>query len=344
MADVDLPGLLVCQETLQPLSIVPEGLWSESASRLYPVTGGLVYMGYPQRDTVLIESTMQEEHEWQGTVDSLERDAEFLRMSAPRAVMFINRMREFAPPPARVLELGCGSGWFSWLLARAGYDMHLCDFEANSLTLGMGLTHPNIGEGRRIVADARYAPFADGTFDVVVMKEFVHHVEDFEALFREAGRVLRDGGVLAVMEPTMSVLKWLYTWRHPDPHEGHRLTWARRYLRTLGELGLEPVYVGAIYDNRVPRNPLVRAVNRIARRRAARSGGRIDLLGRLHLDALGSGNLVVFAAKRRTLAPPARLPMVTIDPQTMTTRGGDTALYTDRLRPILEEAAAGIAP
>lgn len=342
MNESTLPGLLVCQETLRPLTVAPDGLWSQAADRLYPVSGGLVYMGYPERDRALIESTMQEEHEWQGTVDSLERDAEFLRMSAPRAVEFINRIRGFMPPPGRVLELGCGSGWFSWLLAQAGYEVHLCDFEANSLTLGLGLTHPNIGEGHRIVADARFAPFPDGTFDMVIMKEFVHHVEDFEALFREASRVLRDGGALALMEPTMSVLKALYTWRHPDPHEGHRLTWARRYLRTLADLGLEAMYVGAIYDNRVPRNPLIRGANMAARRRAARSGGRIDLLGKLHLDALGSGNLVVVARKTRSLTPPSRPAMVTIGTETMTTSERDTALYTEHLRPILEQAAAGI--
>jgi ubiquinone/menaquinone biosynthesis C-methylase UbiE len=121
------------------------------------------------------------------------------------------------------LELGCGNGWVSWLLAKAGFETWMCDSEANSLATGLGLEHPNIGPGRRFVTDARYAPFRSGSFDLVMLKEFVHHVREYRTLFREANRVLRHGGVLALMDPLRGVWKTVSELRHPDPHEEHHI-------------------------------------------------------------------------------------------------------------------------
>src|SRR3954470_19539379 len=115
----DVPGLVVCQQTLQPLEWRPDGLWSQAAQQLYPTRGGLVYMGFPERDAAMISATMQEEHDWAGTTKTLDRDADYLRWSAPRAVKFINLLgRHLTRTHPRTIELGSGSGWVSWLLAQ----------------------------------------------------------------------------------------------------------------------------------------------------------------------------------------------------------------------------------
>jgi SAM-dependent methyltransferase len=337
----DLPGLLVCQETLQPLRRTAEGLWSDVAQRLYPVEGDLVYMGFPVRDQAMIAATMAEEKAWQGTTDTLERDASFLSESAPAAVRFINLIgKHVSNPHPLLLDLGSGSGWVSWLCAEAGYDVYLCDFEANSLTLGLEFEHPGMGVGHRIVGDARYAPFADGTFDVVMFKEFVHHVADFESLFREAARVLRPGGLIAFMEPTMSVLKRLWQIRNPDTHEGHHITWPDRYLRAFRHLNLEPVHVTSIYDERVPRNPVLRELKQRAATRTSNSQP-LGLYENLHLRALGAANMVVLARKTKALAAAPRPPMTVIQPSTRTVTPDDQRAYRT-LRPIVEDAALGL--
>jgi SAM-dependent methyltransferase len=339
-----LPGLLVCQETLQPLLRTDEGLWSEAAQRLYPVKDGLVYMGYPQRDASMITETMQEEREWQGTTDTLDRDADFLRESAPMAVSFINLVSSFVEPSRspRMLELGSGSGWVSWLFAEAGYDVHLCDFEANSLAFGRQFQHPAMAEGKRIVSDARYAPFADGTFDVVVFKEFVHHVEDYDALFREANRVLRPGGYVALLEPTMNLVTKIYRARHPDPHKGHRTTWPVRYLQSLRRHGLKPVRVAAVYDGRTPRLPPLRALKKRAAKRAANMA-QLDVFDQIHLHVAGGAQFVVIAQKIGETRQPPRPVMTTIDPSTMVVTDKSYEEY-GRLVPLVSDAARALRP
>lgn len=155
----------------------------------------------------------------------------------------------------------------------------------------------------------------EGAFDVVVMKEFVHHVESFDALFQEAQRVLRPGGLLALMEPIRSVQSTLYGLRHPDPHAGHHITWWDRYRRAIKRAGMELRHETATYDYRRP--PRTRAI-RWAQARAARdtAGMRpLSRFARLELRLLGRGAAVLIGQKTRSLPAQPRPPMRVIDPR-----------------------------
>jgi demethylmenaquinone methyltransferase/2-methoxy-6-polyprenyl-1,4-benzoquinol methylase len=50
-----------------------------------------------------------------------------------------------------------------------------------------------------VEADAQRLPFADASFDAVMLVSMLHHVEDRPAALAQARRVLRPGGRLAVM-------------------------------------------------------------------------------------------------------------------------------------------------
>lgn len=76
-----------------------------------------------------------------------------------------------------------------------------------------------IERGGVVGGDATALPVEDGTFDVVILNHIYEHVDDPGALFREALRVLRPGGVAyvsagsrwAIMEPhyRLPFLSWL---------------------------------------------------------------------------------------------------------------------------------------
>jgi ubiquinone/menaquinone biosynthesis C-methylase UbiE len=108
-------------------------------------------------------------------------------------------------PYATVLEIGCGTGFFTLNLMLAGViaEAHVTDIspgmvevaERNARDLGLAV------RGR--VADAESLPYADGTFDLVVGHAVLHHIPDVELALREVLRVLKPGGRFVVAgEPT----------------------------------------------------------------------------------------------------------------------------------------------
>jgi SAM-dependent methyltransferase len=105
------------------------------------------------------------------------------------------------PPPARVLDCGCGTGWLSYLLARRGYDVVGVDVSAEAVELARA--HPLFRDGgtpRFVVADAEALTF-DAEFDAVVFFDALHHAVDERAAIAGAFRALRPGGVCVALEP-----------------------------------------------------------------------------------------------------------------------------------------------
>jgi SAM-dependent methyltransferase len=102
-----------------------------------------------------------------------------------------------AKPPGDVLEIACGTGLVTRKL-RARLDPSLrlvaTDLSKPMVDYARGkLGEENI-EWRE--ADAANLPFADGQFGAVVCAFGVMFVPDKQVAFREAYRVLKDGGVL----------------------------------------------------------------------------------------------------------------------------------------------------
>jgi SAM-dependent methyltransferase len=331
---VELAPFIVCPETLGPLEPADGGFWSPRAERLYPLDRGLIFMGYPERDAEMIATTMSEERETQGLGGEVAAtNLTYLKQVAPQAVDFINTTAPFVSGEGgrapRALELGCGNGWVSWLLAAAGFETWMCDFEANSLATGLNLQHPNLGEGRRFVTDARFAPVAGGSMDLVVFKEFVHHVADYGPLFKEANRVLRDGGTMALMDPVRSLWKTIHELRHPDPHEGHHIAWPDSYLRAIRAAGMEielqtPRYMEGANRRRFPAWMRRRAEAAID---AEHPAG--DWLSKLQLRLFGGAQLLVVARKVKELAPAPPPPMKAIEPATLIVGDEDLAAYSE---------------
>jgi SAM-dependent methyltransferase len=109
---------------------------------------------------------------------------------------FAHMLRQIgAPPPARVLEYGAGTGQFLLSLARLGYACHAVDIEPEYLTLidrqarAMGLTVRGetgvFGEG-----------FEGERFDCIIFFEAFHHAKDFLQLLRRLRHRLNPGGRL----------------------------------------------------------------------------------------------------------------------------------------------------
>jgi ubiquinone/menaquinone biosynthesis C-methylase UbiE len=105
------------------------------------------------------------------------------------------------PRDARVLDVGCGTGVLTRVLARwpnvasvVGVDPAPALLE-KARAAAAGMSNASFREG-----DGRSLPFDGATFDVVTSDSMLSHVPGPERAVEEALRVLRPGGCLAVFD------------------------------------------------------------------------------------------------------------------------------------------------
>jgi ubiquinone/menaquinone biosynthesis C-methylase UbiE len=110
-------------------------------------------------------------------------------------------------PGARVIDLGCGSGTFTHLLRKAGYDCVGLDISGKLIELGKR-RHPGI---EFLQGDIDHLPFADASFDGVLLSGVVHHFPDPSRCAAEVFRILRPHGRFVAFDPNrMNPFMWLY--------------------------------------------------------------------------------------------------------------------------------------
>lgn len=112
------------------------------------------------------------------------------------------------PRNYRALEVGCGAGGASRLLANSVPESRLVvgvDPSQLAVAEASRLTGPDRGQARRgptyLAMDGRRLAFADGAFDGVFCTRVLIHALDPEAIVAEMARVLRTGGRVLIVEP-----------------------------------------------------------------------------------------------------------------------------------------------
>lgn len=102
-------------------------------------------------------------------------------------------------PGKRVLEVGCGTGFFSEIFLRTGCSLHAIDISPDLVDKAV----KRLGGAVDLrVCDIEALPYADHSMDAAVGIRVLHHL-DMPAAFREISRVLKPGGVIAFCEPNM---------------------------------------------------------------------------------------------------------------------------------------------
>lgn len=104
-------------------------------------------------------------------------------------------------PDSVVLDLAGGAGHLSRGLAPRAARFVVLDLTPGQLEIGReAAAREGIENVEFVEGDAAATPFADGEFDLVVNRFALHHMTDPGAVVREAGRVCRSGGHLALID------------------------------------------------------------------------------------------------------------------------------------------------
>jgi SAM-dependent methyltransferase len=102
----------------------------------------------------------------------------------------------------RVCELGCGSGWLTCFLARAGAEAEGYDISPGMIEIARERAQAERVDARFGVADFE-ALNLDRRFDACVVYDALHHTSRPELVLISAQRALRPGGVLVLAEPNL---------------------------------------------------------------------------------------------------------------------------------------------
>lgn len=135
----------------------------------------------------------------------------------------------------KVLDIGAGRGIVSYSFARDGWDVTALEPDPSEI-IGVGAIRELARTGKvhiEIVETwGETLPFASEAFDLVYCRAVLHHSRDLVQMCREAGRVLRYGGMfIAAREHVISKAADLDAFL--DSHPLHRLHRAENaYLLT----------------------------------------------------------------------------------------------------------------
>jgi ubiquinone/menaquinone biosynthesis C-methylase UbiE len=121
----------------------------------------------------------------------------------PSHRVLIRRIREVVgDQPAKVLDVGCGTGLFASRL-RAAVDrveVFGVDLVPEMLARGRPRWRRDPGHVFPIQGDSERLPFGSGTFDIVTCANSFHHYPRQDRAIAEMRRVLRPGGRLMVID------------------------------------------------------------------------------------------------------------------------------------------------
>ncbi len=123
-----------------------------------------------------------------------------------------------------VLDIGCGAGNMIHHLARYG---RVQGVEVDARPVAMARAR---GYDVRQGDATRGIPFGDASFDLVTALDVIEHVDDDAAILREAYRVARPRGILAISTPAFQSL-----WSYNDDINGHKRRYAPHELRARVE-------------------------------------------------------------------------------------------------------------
>lgn len=150
----------------------------------------------------------------------------------------------------KVIDIGAGQGRHSFEMFRRGADVIAFDQSESDMADVAEMFDAMMAEGqvpadakaRAEVGDALRLPYADNSFDVVLMSEILEHIPSDEEAIAEMARILKPGGVGAVTVPRYWPEKvcWALSDAYHEVEGGHvRIYKASELADKLRATGLE---------------------------------------------------------------------------------------------------------
>jgi 2-polyprenyl-3-methyl-5-hydroxy-6-metoxy-1,4-benzoquinol methylase len=147
----------------------------------------------------------------------------------------------------RTLDLGCGTGELTVLMELLGFEATGIDLQTEDIRLARLLAQENgLSADMFVRHEGRSLPFADHSFDIVMMISVLEHLDDqtLDALLPELARICR--GILFVQAPSSASFRDDHTGLRFVPAMPHWL--ARTYIAARGSKYRYSISSSGIWD------------------------------------------------------------------------------------------------
>jgi 2-polyprenyl-3-methyl-5-hydroxy-6-metoxy-1,4-benzoquinol methylase len=135
-----------------------------------------------------------------------------------------------AVPDSRVLEIGCGFGYLTFALNRAGLNVKGIDISEGAINYAIA----KFGDYYSCVSLNEYAETNPARYDIIVMTEVLEHLNDIPCFMKIAKQLLTSDGKLILTTPDKSAFDKISNWCTDLPPV-HSWWLSRRSIERLGD-------------------------------------------------------------------------------------------------------------
>ena len=123
----------------------------------------------------------------------------------------------------KILDVGCGTGFFTILLAKQGHQVTGTDLTPDMITNSRILAKEEQVTCDFQVMDAEHLTFQDESFDVVISRNLTWTLPEAAQAYKEWSRVLKPGGLLLNFDANYGATNFAETSDLPENHAHNQL-------------------------------------------------------------------------------------------------------------------------
>ena len=146
-------------------------------------------------------------------------------LHSPMAVRWIKEISAWIPQDRKlkILDVGCGTGFFTILLAKQGHEVIGIDLTPEMIERSINLAKEEQANCHFRVMDAENLEFEDETFDLIISRNLTWTLPDVEQAYGEWKRVLKKDGILLNFDANYGASNFADTSHLPENHAHHTL-------------------------------------------------------------------------------------------------------------------------
>lgn len=156
-----------------------------------------------------------------------ERAVDFMKLRqeelhSPKYALWKDEISKHLPKEnktLKILDIGCGAGFFSILLAHLGHDLTGIDLTPKMISESKALAQLENCKAHFLIMDAENLSFQDNTFDMIISRNVTWNLPHPHRAYEEWLRVLKPGGILLNYDAEHARNHHAYTYTTHSAHE-----------------------------------------------------------------------------------------------------------------------------